>query len=303
VAIVSTQIIPPVRIVFAELFPVPVDSTVFLEFLPGTHQYLLEILTIWWAVGQFIPAFASWGFLPNFSCSESTPAGECRREDDMGWRYLFFLMGGLTLIGWICRFFLFKLYESPKYLASLGRYEEAIEVLNAISKYNGGPERQSLSVDDLRNAEQVSGETRERNAHMKRAFAHLGPQGWKNIRSLWSTRKLAWSFFLIMVLWGMVGMANPIYNSFLPVYLKIHGAAAGDGSTATTYRNLVVTIACTIPGTILSGFLITLKRVGRKGTLGISLLLTGAFLFAFTSARTEGTILAFNCIISFTQFM
>lgn len=221
----------------------------------------------------------------------------------MGWRYLFFLMGGLTLIGWICRFFLFKLYESPKYLASLGRYEEAIEVLNAISKYNGGPERQSLSVDDLRNAEQVSGETRERNAHVKRAFAHLGPQGWKNIRSLWSTRKLAWSFFLIMVLWGMVGMANPIYNSFLPVYLKIHGAAAGDGSTATTYRNLVVTIACTIPGTILSGFLITLKRVGRKGTLGISLLLTGAFLFAFTSARTEGTILAFNCIISFTQFM
>lgn len=30
----------------------PVDSAVFLDFVPGTHQYLLTILSIWWSLGQ-----------------------------------------------------------------------------------------------------------------------------------------------------------------------------------------------------------------------------------------------------------
>ena len=29
-----------------------VDSAVFLEFLPGSHQWLLTIMSIWWAFGQ-----------------------------------------------------------------------------------------------------------------------------------------------------------------------------------------------------------------------------------------------------------
>jgi hypothetical protein len=30
----------------------PVDSAVFLEFIPGTHQYLLTVMSVWWAFGQ-----------------------------------------------------------------------------------------------------------------------------------------------------------------------------------------------------------------------------------------------------------
>ena len=30
----------------------PVDSAVFLDFIPGSHQYLLTILSIWWSLGQ-----------------------------------------------------------------------------------------------------------------------------------------------------------------------------------------------------------------------------------------------------------
>jgi hypothetical protein len=32
----------------------PVDSAVFLEFIPASHQYLLTVLSIWWAFGQLI---------------------------------------------------------------------------------------------------------------------------------------------------------------------------------------------------------------------------------------------------------
>jgi len=30
----------------------PVDSAVFLEFLPVSHQYLLTVMSVWWSVGQ-----------------------------------------------------------------------------------------------------------------------------------------------------------------------------------------------------------------------------------------------------------
>ena len=32
----------------------PVDSAIFLEFLPGSHQYLLTVLSIYWALSQLI---------------------------------------------------------------------------------------------------------------------------------------------------------------------------------------------------------------------------------------------------------
>ena len=34
----------------------PVDSAVFLEFVPATHQSLLAVLSIWWAIGQLVAA-------------------------------------------------------------------------------------------------------------------------------------------------------------------------------------------------------------------------------------------------------
>jgi MFS family permease len=32
----------------------PVDGTLFLEFLPGPQQYLLTLLSVWWAVGNVV---------------------------------------------------------------------------------------------------------------------------------------------------------------------------------------------------------------------------------------------------------
>ena len=32
----------------------PVDGTLFIEFIPGKHQYLLTLLSIWWAIGQVV---------------------------------------------------------------------------------------------------------------------------------------------------------------------------------------------------------------------------------------------------------
>lgn len=62
---------------------VPVDSIVFLEFVPKSHQWLLVTLSAWWNFGQVVVALLSWAFLSKFACSgDDAP---CPMRDNMGW--------------------------------------------------------------------------------------------------------------------------------------------------------------------------------------------------------------------------
>ena len=42
------------------------DTTVFLEYLPGHKQWTLVFLAAWWGLGQSITGFFAWGFLGEF---------------------------------------------------------------------------------------------------------------------------------------------------------------------------------------------------------------------------------------------
>lgn len=66
---------------------VPVDSIVFLEFVPKSHQWLLVTLSAWWNFGQVVVALLSWAFLSHFACSgDDAP---CAMRDNMGWYVTF----------------------------------------------------------------------------------------------------------------------------------------------------------------------------------------------------------------------
>jgi hypothetical protein len=54
----------------------------------------------------------------------------------MGWRYLLFTIGGITLFIFILRFFVFNFRETPKYLVYRGRDEEAINTLQHMAEIN-----------------------------------------------------------------------------------------------------------------------------------------------------------------------
>lgn len=54
----------------------------------------------------------------------------------MGWRYLCYTLGALTFVMFICRFFLFHLYESPKYLLARGRQSDAVASVHGIAHKN-----------------------------------------------------------------------------------------------------------------------------------------------------------------------
>ncbi|KAI4103169.1 MAG: hypothetical protein L6R37_003990 [Teloschistes peruensis] len=53
-----------------------------------------------------------------------------------GWRYLNITLGAITFVMFMCRFFLFHLYESPKFLLSQGRQAEAVATVHGIAYKN-----------------------------------------------------------------------------------------------------------------------------------------------------------------------
>ena len=111
----------------------PVDGALFLEFLPKVSGNMLTMLSVWWPIGQLISSLLAWAFIPTYSCST---AETCTMENNMGWRYLVLTLGAITFAMWIARFFFFHLYESPKFLLSRGRQDEAVASVHGIAYKN-----------------------------------------------------------------------------------------------------------------------------------------------------------------------
>jgi MFS family permease len=73
--------------VFAALWSVgvggnlPVDSAIFLEFLPASHQYLLTILSIDWALAQVFATLVAWPLLGYRTCQQDDE--DCTKSENM----------------------------------------------------------------------------------------------------------------------------------------------------------------------------------------------------------------------------
>ncbi|KUJ13586.1 MFS general substrate transporter [Mollisia scopiformis] len=271
----------------------PVDSAVFLEFLPGSHQYLLTVLSIDWAIAQVIATLIAWPLLGNLTCQET--ATTCTRAENMGWRYFVIAMGGISLIEFFVRVVFFTIFESPKYLMGKGLDEEAVKVVHEVARRNG--KTSSLTLADLQACE-TGGSTQQTSAKaaLKRKLSALN---FSHVRALFASRKLAFSTSLIMLVWAFIGLGYPLYNAFLPYLQAIRGAKFGDGSTYLTYRNSLIIATLGIPGALLGGVLVEIPRFGRKGTLAVSTVLTGVFLYCSTTALTSEALLGWNCAFNF----
>lgn len=122
-----------------------------------------------------------------------------------------------------------------------------------------------------------------------------------HLTALFSTPRMAWNTLLICFLWGLIGLAYPLYNAFIALYLANAGANQGETTQAEQYRDLVIIAACGIPGSFAAAALIELPATGRRGTMALFTCLTGLFLFLFTTARTPAAVLGWNCATSLTQ--
>ena len=185
----------------------PVDSAIFIEFLPYTHQYLLTVLSLFWALAQFIITLIAWPLLGNLTCDTDA----CPRHDNMGWRYLCICGGGIALIGFVLRFFVFKLHESPKYLMGKGRDEDAVRVVHEVARRNG--KESTLSIEDLKACEAYGGGQRQQTSAQAAIKRKLETVSFDHISSLFASRRVAINTSFIILIWAFIGLAYPLYVS------------------------------------------------------------------------------------------
>ncbi|EAS33477.2 sugar transporter [Coccidioides immitis RS] len=272
----------------------PVDGALFLEFLPFASGNLLTMLSVWWPVGQLIGSLVAWGFIPNYSCPSGVP---CRREDNMGWRYLTITLGAITFVMFICRFFLFHLYESPKFLLSRGRQNEAVATVHAIAYKNRT--KTWLTVDILNEIGGFPEEetTSQKLSPMEMVRRKLASFSADRIAPLFATKRLGITTLLLWFCWATIGMAYPLFNAFLPQYLGNQASTP----VSIVYRNYAITSIVGVPGSILACYTVDIPYIGRKGTMAVSTCITGVILFCFTISKNPNAQLTCTCLEAFFQ--
>ncbi|KAI4112518.1 MAG: hypothetical protein LQ345_006343 [Seirophora villosa] len=255
----------------------PVDGALFLEFLPFASSGLLTALSVWWPVGQLISSMA----------------------DNMGWRYLNITLGAFTFLMFMCRFFLFHLYESPKFLLSQGRQAEAVATVHGIAYKN---KRTTWLSEDVLN--EIGGladvEDKQKLSKKEIVNRNLSKFSTERIAPLFATRKLGLMTLLIWFCWTTIGMGYPLFNAFLPQYLA-NSNAEQPTAPSIVYRNYAITSVVGVPGSILAAYTVNVKYVGRKGTIAISTLITGVLVFCFTISSDPNFQLAFTCLEALFQ--
>ncbi|KAK4138065.1 MFS general substrate transporter [Trichocladium antarcticum] len=260
---------------------------------------LLTLLSVWWPIGQLCSSLLAWFFIAHW------PA-------DQGWRYFVMTMGIITFAMFLVRFFLFHMFESPKYLLSRGRQAEAVAVVQGIASRNG---RKTWLTEEILDA--VVDDPGARPARTRLSTTNI-IKSWltsfsaDRIRPLFSTRKLGLTTALMWFCWATIGMGYPLFNAFLPQYLS-HGGGGGGSSPADTpaseltgaaYRSYVITSLAGVPGSLLAAYTVDLQSpfFGRRGTLAIATLVSAVFLFLFVRlGTTPAAQLAFSCVEAFAQ--
>ncbi|KAH8690477.1 major facilitator superfamily domain-containing protein [Talaromyces proteolyticus] len=261
------------------------DSTNMLEFLPNKYSWLVTFMSLWWAVGYTISGLLAWAFMSNYSCPSD--AVTCARVDNMGWRYLHFTTGGLVLILSILRVVVIRMVQTPRWLLSQNRDEEVISFLANLAEKHGKP--LELTLEELRQEGNI---------------IHTDQSVWSAVRirqhfvALCRTRKLAWSYTVIMLNWLVIGMVSPLYYVFLPYYLASQGRKVGDDSNYTTWRDYAINQVAGLIGPLIAGVLVESKIFGRRGTMAIGAFATMVLQFGYTQIRTPAQNVGVSAAIS-----
>lgn len=300
----------------------PVDGMLFLEFLPGNKQYLLTLLSVFWSLGQLLTSLLGWAFMTNWSCTtheacEGNRTWQGWMADNVGWRYVIFTTGAYTLFLFFLRFVVFRIPESPKFYLSKGRDAEAIEAMHEVARLCGKPLPEGyLTVAKLRH---IAGEPVDMVDEVPKVQKGSGVFGYfkhwlldikynfkhtkrispiAQMSPLFSNFALGYTTSMTWFLWFLIGLAYPLFNAFILIYLK----GNNEDSMSRTYRNYVIISSCGVPGSVFGAWMVTWPRSGRRGAMALGTILSGVFLFGFTGVgKSSVGQLAFYSVTSFFE--
>jgi TfoX/Sxy family transcriptional regulator of competence genes len=214
-------------------------------------------------------------------------------------------LGAMAVAFGIIRIFIFKIPESPRYLLSNGLDSQAVDAVNYIARYNKKPETLTLemfwAIDEKlqvpsdrynrpirkcdKNPFLINTETTKRKL---KSYTALG------YRKLFTGRKMIQHSTIIFLVWLTVGVAYPLYFAFITSYLETKSSYSVNTSLNHTYMVYCIVSAVGVVGPLAAGFCVE-TRLGRRWMMGISAILTGVFLFAYTGVSTEAADIGFQC--------
>ncbi|EMG47391.1 SPAPB1E7.08c Uncharacterized MFS-type transporter PB1E7.08c [Candida maltosa Xu316] len=265
------------------------DTCIFLEYLPHKDQWLLTFFAFFWGIGQTIAVALAYAFLPNNSCES---ADNCPSHLNRGWRYVYYTNGSIVLAMAILRLTVIRLKETPKFLVSNNRDEEAVEILQKVAiKYNRPC---SLTLEDL----QAIGKVEINDDYRK----HIDIAGtlklmYHHVKILFSNRKMARSTTLVFVSWLLLGISYPLYSSFLPTYLATRGANISAPDVHGVYRDNLISNTVSMGGPLIAGALLFFfPWLGRRGVLFIGGVMSMGFLFGYTQIKTRPQNVALSAL-------
>ncbi|MDN5585203.1 MAG: MFS transporter [Brevibacterium aurantiacum] len=247
---------------------IPVDYALVGEFTPSRHRgRVLTAMDGWWPIGASLCAFVSAALLG---------VGD--------WRFIMLVMIVPALLTVAVRF---GIPESPLYLASVGRYDEADAIIAKLVKRTGAevtewthdtavPDR---SVPDAAAITSVNARLRAASGQLIQLWQHSA-----------KTTLVSWSLFVSVLLVYYAAL------TWLPGILKKQGLADQAAFLVTGSMTAVG-----ILGVVVSALIV--ERFGRKWVLGVSsilaaILLVGAAIFIEASGA-ELTWSAKAAIIGF----
>ena len=224
----------------------PVNYSIFSEFIPAKNRGKnLVYLEAFWALGTIAAAGFSWLIVPNY-----------------GWRWLLVISAIPGLIVFMIRRYV---PESPRFLLSQGRTEEAMAILNRIAVIN----KREISFDRIQPVQVQKSKTRDL----------FRPSYRKTTILLW-------------MIWFMISLGYYGVFTWLPNYFKSIGM-----DLLPIYRNTFILALAQLPGYFSAAYLV--EKWGRKLTLGVYLLASGVFTYLFAIATSTSFIVFMGIWMTF----
>jgi hypothetical protein len=205
--------------------------------------------------------------------------------------------------------------ESPKFLLSQGKEQEAIDVLVRITKFNRQPPP-TLTVEHFQEVEAAylalhptdpSVEAPRNQAtysHVtKRALSSL-----KNIKGIFATKLQSFIFVLLAIAYMVcIQLLKGTYadlqgdywsfnlaGAFLPIILLRNNVDNGRGTVQDTYAQYVYIKLPGVIGAVLGLLAVDLPLVGRKWSLVFSAILQGMAMAMYTQVNTTAGYVGLN---------
>jgi hypothetical protein len=266
---------------------------------------------MWQPVGVVIASAIAYGTAAKWRCEPTLPScravgpGEacCTVSSNMGWRYTVIVLGCLTLVIFVLRFFVFHFYESPKFLLSRGREAEAIEVLHKIAKFNRAPPPQ-LTVEmfaaiDLAEGNQPVVHSSSGKKTTSETMKMVGKGFVKELtrlKGIFTNRLQAFIFVLLAIAYMGDYWSFNLAGAYLPVILLANNVSSGQGTVTETYRQYVYIYLPGILGAVLALVSIQLPLVGRKWSLVFSAICQGLAMAMYTQVKSTAGYVGLNAL-------